>query len=212
MDWEFLGKTQVSLLVIVDPLGLIPFYLAMVQGRTAHEKRRIAILTPIAVTCTLIVAAFLGGAILGLFGISLSAFRIAGGILIILVALDMLHARKSRSKATPEETEEVATWQEVAVVPLAIPLASGPGAISTSMIYAVQYQTISGKVAMCVVMVIVGISTWLCLALAEPIEKRIGQVGINIGMRLMGLLLAALGVEYILVGILDTFPLLATPR
>lgn len=211
MDWELLGKTLVSLLVIVDPLGLIPFYLAMVQGRSDHDQRRIAVLTPIAVVITLIVATFVGGAILGLFGITLSAFRIAGGVLILIVALDMLHARKSRSKTTPEEAEEAISWQEIAVVPLAIPLSAGPGAISTSMIYSVQFPTLAGKLAMCGAIVVVGIATWLCLRLAEPISRRIGQIGINIGMRLMGLLLAALGVEYILVGLLDTFPALAAP-
>src|SRR5262245_14544 len=119
---------------VVDPLAVLPVYLAMTANETAEQKKSTALRASIASGITLLVFAIAGGLIFRFFGISLPAFKIAGGILLFLVALDMMQAKSSRTKSTPEEEQEGIEKADVAIIPLAIPLLSGPGAIATVMV------------------------------------------------------------------------------
>ncbi len=132
------------------------------------------------------------------------------GILVLLIAIDMLYARHLRTKQTPSEADEAGEREAVAVVPLGIPLLSGPGAISTAILYAQKSDEISHLILLCVCIVLVGFITWTVFRLAEPFRRILGLTGINVCTRLMGLLLAAIAVEFIAEGLKQLFPFLET--
>jgi multiple antibiotic resistance protein len=134
----------------------------------------------------------------------------SGGILVLLIAIDMLYARHLRTKQTPSEADEAGEREAVAVVPLGIPLLSGPGAISTAILYAQKSDEISHLILLCVCIVLVGFITWTVFRLAEPFRRILGLTGINVCTRLMGLLLAAIAVEFIAEGLKQLFPFLET--
>ncbi|HEN47159.1 MAG TPA: NAAT family transporter, partial [Mizugakiibacter sp.] len=123
-------RSLVALLAIVNPLGAIPLFVAMTDGQSPLQRRHTSRVTSIAVAITLLIAAFLGRWILALFGIDLNAFRVGGGLLILMMAIQMLQGRPNRTRQTSEETEEGVEKDDVAVVPLAIPLLAGPGSLS----------------------------------------------------------------------------------
>jgi multiple antibiotic resistance protein len=191
---------------IVDPLAVIPVYLAITQGETAEQKRATAMRAALTSGLTLAVFAAAGGLIFKMFGISLPAFKIAGGLLCFLVALDMMQARQSRTRSTPEEQQEGAEKADVAIIPLAIPLLSGPGAIATVMVLtaktrgAVEYSFVFIAIA------ITSLVTWFVLRGAGWIERKLSRTLLNVLMRVMGLILAAIAVEFVLNGVREAFP------
>jgi len=194
-------KTVISLLVITDPVGAIPVFVLLTQGHTSRERNRAARTTSIAVVCVLLAAALGGEFILKLFGISLLSFRVAGGLLFIVMALDMLNARPSRSRQTPEETEEAEHRADIAVVPMAIPMLAGPGAIGMIILFAHSGPFWPHILHVIGVIGIVGATVYTALRLAAPIGKALGTTGMHILVRVMGLILAAIGVEFIVGGL-----------
>lgn len=199
-------KTFIALLVIVNPVGTIPLFVAMCGGESALEQRRIANRASIAVAIVLIVSALLGQMLLDFFGITIASFKVGGGILILLMAISMMQAMPMRTRQTPEEAEEAAEKDSVAVVPLAIPLLAGPGAISTTIIYATERNGISHLVVIVVCCLAVALITWLALRIATPMTNLLGKTGINIAVRIMGLLLAAVAVEIFVSGLTTLLP------
>ncbi len=191
---------------IVDPLAVVPVYLAITQSETEVQKRATARRAAITSGLTLAVFAAAGGLIFKMFGISLPAFKIAGGVLCFLVALDMMQARPSRTRSTPEEEREGLDKADVAIIPLAIPLLSGPGAIATVMVLVskttspIQYGLVFVAIAL------TAVATWLTLRGAGWIERRLSKTFINVLMRVMGLILAAIAVEFVLNGVREAFP------
>ncbi len=155
-------------------------------------------------------ACVFGDAVLRLFGVTLASFRVGGGILLLLMAIAMFHAENSRSRQTPEEAAEAGerSGGGVGVVPLAIPLLSGPGAISTMIIYTAQGEGPSHLAVMIGGSALLGAIVWVSYRLAIPIGSRMGRTGINIVRRLMSLLLAAIAVEFITGGLGELFPAL----
>ncbi len=199
-------KIFTAILVIVNPIGALPLFVTMVSDHSEQERRRIARLTAFSVAIVLVAACVFGEALLHIFGVSIASFRVGGGILVMLIAIAMFHAQLSWSKATPEETKEAEQKTDIAVVPLAIPLLSGPGAISTVIIFADQSSAWAHKGFLVAICVMVAVTVWISLRMAIPIGALLGKTGINIVTRLMSLLLAAIAVEIIVGGLGTLLP------
>lgn len=206
---EPFARALVSLFAIVDPVGSTPIFLSLTSGLSAAERNALALRAAAAVFALLMGAALLGDAALRLFGIRVPSFQVGSGILLLLVAMDMWNVKPSRARHTPEEDLEAAEREDVAVVPLAIPLLAGPGAISTVILYAQGRPVGLGVPALTLLILLVSASCWVAFRLAGPLGRMLGQTGINILTRVMGLILAALAVEFIVGGLRGLFPALA---
>jgi len=206
LHWAEYLKIFVALVIIVNPVSALPLFVSMTAGNTEKEKKNIARIASFSVAVVLVVAALIGKPLLALFGITIASFKVGGAILILLMAISMMHATPNREKQTPEEASEAAEKDNIAVVPLAIPLLSGPGAISTTIVYATETSSLIhvGIIILCCLLV--ALTTWLALSLATPISKWLGQTGVNIAIRLMGLLLAAVAVEILASGLIVLLP------
>jgi multiple antibiotic resistance protein len=201
-------KTFVSLLALVNPLGAVPFFISFTVQHTAEERARIARVAAFAVALVIAFSALVGERFIGFFGVSVESFQVGGGIIMLLMAVSMINAQVGGSRHTAEESVEAEVQPNIAVVPLAIPLLAGPGTISTVIVYADKakywwhYAELLGAGA------VIGILTYLALRLADPISRVLGRTGINIATRLMGLMLSALAVEFIIGGLVDMVPAL----
>jgi multiple antibiotic resistance protein len=194
-----------SILFIVDPFAVIPTFLAM-TSRDSPEQRRILARRG-AWTCavTLIAFAVGGSVIFKVFGITIGAFKIAGGVLIGLNALDMVQARRSQQRETPAERAEGIEKDDIGILPLGVPMLAGPGAISTVMVLALGAKTPAATAAVYVSIVLTALITYYVLAAATLVERRLGQTGMKILTRLMGLVLCAIAIQFILDGIKLSF-------
>lgn len=207
---SFLLLSLSSLLVIVNPLGAAMIYVSMTAGMERETKRRTAIEASWYALVVLLIFALLGGVILELFGISLAAFRIGGGILLFMIGLEMVYAKVSRSKVTATEKYE-GDAEDVAVMPIAIPMIAGPGAITTVIVLMDQARDL-GLWAYGVVLVSIAVTsvvTHLMMANSEWIVSRIGQREFRAVNRIMGILLIAIAVEFVIGGLRIAFPFLA---
>ncbi|OYW26021.1 MAG: antibiotic resistance protein MarC [Hydrogenophilales bacterium 12-63-5] len=211
MDILELAKAALALFAIVDPVGVIPMFLLATQGYTlaqSHAAARIAALTVLGV---LTLFAFLGEPLLMFFGIRLAAFAVAGGLLLLLLALSMVQARVSPQRQTQDEAVEAEERDAVGVVPLGIPLLAGPGAITHVIVAA---SAAKGEVlhltALLIPIGVVALSVWLSFRAAPVISRRLGKTGIHVVTRLMGLIIAAISVEMIADGLGKLFPGLLT--
>jgi len=200
LDFAILSFT--SLFVIVDPVGLIPTFLAMTHQNTIQERVRMAQLASLITFGILIMSFFFGQRLLSAFGITLPAFEIAGGIVLLLVALDMLQARRTALKETQEETAEGIDKHDVAVTPLAIPMLAGPGAITAVILLAHKAETLSQHVLLAGNIALVSVLTLLILWITATRSKMLSGIALKIMGRLMGLILAAIAIQFILNGIL----------
>lgn len=206
LEWDHYVKILIGTFVIVNPLGMTPAFLSLTSNRTPEEAAGTARTAAIAACLLLVSAAVSGNAILRFFGIGLPAFQVAGGLLLLFVGIDMLHARLSRHQQSPEESEEAEDKERVGVVPLAIPLLAGPAAMSTVVLYAHQSPHWTHVALVCGIIVFVAVLVWVAFRLAVPIGQALGRTGINIFTRLMGLILAALAFEFITKGLAAIFP------
>jgi multiple antibiotic resistance protein len=195
-----------SIFSIVNPFAAIPVYLGVTADTPPDIKRRIPRKTAIASTVILLVAYAAGESLLAFFSISIASLRVAGGILIFAMAWSMLQARPSRQKQTPEEAEEANQRDSLAVVPLAMPLLAGPGAISVMILWATGSGVDGGRLPAVAAVLAVAVSIWVILGLAGPISRLLGQTGMNVATRFMGLILAAVAVEFITGGLQELFP------
>ena len=199
MDTAFLITAFVTLFVIIDPIGLVPLFVALTQGMSAAARRAIGLRAVIVAAILLTIFAYAGEAVLGFVGISMPAFRIAGGILLFLTALDMLFDR--RAKRREDQTDE--DRPDPSVFPLAIPLIAGPGAIASMILLAGQQPGLAGLGMVIGVMLVVLTLVMLLFLTANLFERALGRVGINVVTRLLGMLLAALSVQFVLDGLRD---------
>ncbi|ASJ00608.1 neutral amino acid NAAT transporter SnatA [Thermococcus gorgonarius] len=200
-----------GLFAITNPVGAVPVFLSVTHDLSWRERREIATKTSIAVVITLVVFALIGEWIFKFFGSSTDAFAIAGGILLFKMAMEMLSGKLSTVKISTEETEEfseeVVTLEEVAIIPLAIPLISGPGAITTVMLYMAKSGQIPKKLTVLASIVAIGLTVWLILCSSNRIQKRLGRVGIKVMTRMMGLILTSMAVQMIINGVKGAFGL-----
>ena len=190
-----------SILFIVDPFAAIPAFLAMTARDTPAQRRVLA--RRGAWTCAITLTAFaLGGSVIfKIFGITIGAFKIAGGVLIGLNALDMVQARRSQQRETPVETAEGIQKEDIGILPLGVPMLAGPGAISTVMVLALGAKSPAATAAVYVSIVLTSVITYMVLSAASIVERRLGQTGMRILTRLMGLVLCAIAVQFIIDGI-----------
>jgi multiple antibiotic resistance protein len=202
-------KIFIGLLAIVNPLGAIPIFISLSTGLSRDERKRIINIVATTVTSILLVSLLVGEVILGIFGISMHSFRVGGGILLLLMSISMLHAHVSPITQTEEEAEESRDKESIAVVPLSIPLLAGPGAISTVIIDAHKASAVGHYAVIAVEIVALSLILWAVLRLSPLISQRISATGINIFTRIMGLILAAIAVEFIANGMKGLFPGLA---
>lgn len=204
--WTEQIKYLVGIFAILNPLGAIPIYLSLMADRRPEEMRRTALKTSVAVAVILTLAAWWGNTLLTFFGIGMPAFRIAGGLLVLIIAIAMFDARTSPARHTDAEQVEAETKNDIAVVPLAIPLLAGPGSISLIIVDAHQIVSLTDKFVFNLGVCMVAAIVWGILRLAEPIGERLGTGGLNIATRVMGLILAAMAVQFMADGLLEIFP------
>lgn len=204
--WTQYAQSAIALFTVANPIGVVPIFISLTDNQTEQQTKRTAKVTTATVAIVLVATVFAGRPLLEVFGISLPSFSVGGGILILLMAIAMLHAVPSRARRTPEEEQEAAEKDDVAVVPLGIPLVAGPAAISTVIIYANRATTWGDKLALVLISIVFAGSVWGALTLAEPIKGFLGKTGINIVTRLLGLVLAAIAIEFITRGLGQLLP------
>ena len=206
IEWTGYIKIFTTLLAIVNPLGVIPIFVSLTRNSTEQESRHIARTTRRTVGVILIAAPLIGKPLLNFFGVSISSFKVGGGILLLLMSISMMLAMHTQSRQTPEEAEEAEEKESIAVVPIAMPLLAGPGAISTVIIYADASSQPLDISVIIISSMLVALLTWGALIIASPISKVMSKTAINISTRLMGLLLAAIAVEFIAGGLGQLLP------
>lgn len=197
-----------ALFFVIDPLAVVPVFVAMTERETPRQKADTARRAAVTVGVTLAVFAVAGGLIFRLFGISIGGFKVAGGVLLFLVAVEMMQARPSRTKTSPEEEAEGIEKDDVALIPLGIPLLSGPGAIATVMVLVARHRSWAYDVLVLVAIALNCVAVWACLRSATWIERHLSKTLLKAVVRVMGLILAAMAVEFVLGGVRDLLPTL----
>ena len=205
-------KPLIALLAIVNPIGVLPFFIQFTQGFRPEQRRRTIHVAAISAFVVIAVSALAGLRIIEFFGISLASFQVGGAMLLLMSALQMLNAQpaESRTSDLAEGSDKVDAGDSIAIVPLTIPLLTGPATISTMVIYAEKTKHWWQLAVLVGYGVVIGVAVWLAFSLAGRIARVIGTTGINVMTRLMGLLLAALAVEVMSDGLTKLFPVLAS--
>lgn len=204
LDFTEYSKIFLSLFAILDPIGLIPIIIAFTIGLAPKKRARIGRLASLSVVGILLTALLVGELMLEFFGISIHSFRVAGGILLLLMSITMLFGNKDTP--TPDETGDGEASSSVAIVPLSTPLLAGPGAISTVILDAHKGYGVGHYAAMSLEIILLGFLVWLTFLVAPWVSERLGRIGSDIFSRLMGLILAAIAVEFIAGGLRGLFP------
>lgn len=197
---QFALVTFTSILFIVDPIAVIPTYLVITQDETTAQRQDTARRACVAAAVLLVVFAFAGKLIFQLFGITLPAFRIAGGLILWLVAMDMLRGERT-TQESPVEITEGTQKEDVAVTPLAVPMLAGPGAISTVVVLAGQARTIPQHIIVYLSIVLTAVLSWIALRIGERLVVWLGETGIRVATRIMGLMLAAVAIQFVITGV-----------
>jgi multiple antibiotic resistance protein len=196
----------VTLFSVLNPPHAVPLYLAMVPRPTADTSRRVAAVATLTVLCALFVALAIGDDLLALFGVTIPAFQVGGGLLIMMMALSMLQGQVSPAKSTPAETEEAAHWNSIAVVPLGIPILAGAGSMSTVIVFSHQAAT-WGQWGMLVAGIVANaFLSWAALRYSTVLYRWLGQTGVNVVGRLMGMILVAMAIQFMANGLRGLFP------
>jgi multiple antibiotic resistance protein len=205
-------KALVTLLAIVNPLAAVPFFIHYTQEFTPAQRARTVFISSLSAFLVIAIAALAGLQVLAFFGISLASFQVGGGLLLMTSALSMLNAQPAESRSNAEEIQETAERSaaraSIAVVPLAIPLLTGPATMSTVVIFAEKARNFSQLATLIGYGLVVALATFVCFKAAQPIARVLGKTGINVMTRLMGLILAALAVELMSEGLIKLFPAL----
>ncbi len=204
-------KPLIALLAIVNPIGVLPFYIHFTNGFSREQRQRTIRVAAFSAFVVIAVSALAGLRIIEFFGISLASFQVGGGMLLLVSALQMLNAQPAESRPVDlvEGSDKADAGDSIAIVPLTIPLLTGPATISTMVIYAEKTRHWWQIAVLVGYGVVIGLSVWLAFSLAGRIAKVLGKTGINVMTRLMGLILAALAVEVMSDGLVKLFPVLA---
>ena len=202
LNLDLVVNAITTLLVTIDPPGLAPIFLGLTVGMTRPQRKQVALRGCIIAFCILAVFALTGAGVLSLLGISIGAFRIAGGLLLFWIAFEMIFERRNERK---EKTSEVAITRDhihnIAVFPLALPLIAGPGAISATILLAGSFPTAIERTQLLIVIALSMFSLFLALVIAERIDRFLGVTGRAILTRLLGVILAALAVQFVVDGV-----------
>ena len=205
-------KPLIALLAIVNPIGVLPFFISFTATLDPHQRRRTILISSMTAFLVIAISALAGLRIIDFFGISIASFQVGGGTLLLISALSMLNAEPAETKASDVEegNQKVGAGDSIAVVPLTIPLLTGPATISTMMIYAERARHGWELAVLVGYGVVVGLATFVTFSLAARIARLLGSTGINVMTRLMGLLLAAVAVEIMAEGLTKLFPILGS--
>jgi len=206
-------KPLIALLAIVNPIGAVPFFLAFTQDLSAEQRLRTRWVSSLSAFLVIAISGLAGLKIIGFFGITIASFQVGGGMLLLISSLHMLNAQPAESgKDDVEEGRaKVDAGASVAVVPLTIPLLTGPATISTMVIYAEKTRHVWEQLVLVGYGVVIGLATYAAFAASGRIAQALGRTGINVMTRLMGLILAAMAVELLADGLVKLFPILASP-
>jgi multiple antibiotic resistance protein len=204
---EILLKASLAIFLLLNPLSVLPLFLGITEGQNPTEMRRSARLSSITVAILLIIGTVMGTAVLDFFGISLAAFQVAGGLLIFHIGFAMI--RDQRKRITTTEQREAEEKDDIAIVPLGIPILGGPVTLSTVIIYSNNYPNLWGIFFQSLVCIFLCLLMYYSLIFAHPILKKLGKTGLNIVSRLMGLLLTSMAIELVAKGLKILFPILA---
>ncbi|KQW46425.1 MULTISPECIES: MarC family protein [unclassified Roseateles] len=204
-------KPLVALLAIVNPIGVVPFFIHFTAAFSRQQRRRTIIVSACTAGIVIALSALFGLKIIEFFGISLASFQVGGGCLLLISSLQMLNAKpaEARPQDVSDGDNKVDAGASIAVVPLAIPLLTGPATISTMVIYADKTRVWWELAILCGYGIVVALVTFIVFSASGKIARVLGQTGINIMTRLMGLILAALAVELLADGLIKLFPVLA---
>lgn len=195
-----------SIFAIVDPIACVPIFVGLVGKDSREIQRRTALRASLTLLVVLGVFAIGGPVIFKFFGITIPAFKVAGGVILFGVAFEMLHAKQSATRTTSEETAEAETRHEAGVIPLGIPLLSGPGAIATVMMWASRAKHTSEQIALVATIVLLATITLIALLSSTRLVSLMGGTGIKIATRIMGLILAATAAQFVIDGVTEAFP------
>ena len=206
-------KPLIALLAIVNPIGVVPFFIHFTQNLNPAQRQRTMKVSAFSAFMVIAVSAMAGQKIIGFFGISIASFQVGGGMLLLISSLHMLNAQPAESGKDDlvEGQNKADAGASVAVVPLTIPLLTGPATISTMVIYAEKTRTFVEHAVLVGYGLVIGAATWAAFAASGRIAKVLGRTGINVMTRLMGLILAAMAVELLADGLVKLFPILASP-
>ena len=206
-------KPLVALLAIVNPIGVVPFFIHFTLGFDAEQRRRTVHVAAFSAFAVIAVSALAGLQIIEFFSISLASFQVGGGMLLLLSSLQMLNAQpaESRKDDITEGADKADAGASIAIVPLTIPLLTGPATISTVVIYAQKTQHWWELGVLVGYGIVIGLAVWLAFSLSGHIARVLGRTGINVMTRLMGLILAAIAIEVMSDGLMKLFPVLAGP-
>jgi len=204
--WSEYSRFLVTLTAVLDPFTAVPMFVVLTERQTREEKLRTARATAFTVGILLATAAVAGETLLAIMGTSLAAFRVGGGIVLLLMGIAMVGAEASPLRTTPEEATEAATKASVAVVPLAIPLLAGPGALSAVIVQMDRGHGPEHALLVLACIAVVTFACWLSLRFAEPFGRAIGPIGLNVANRLLGIVLTAIAVEMMANGLRTLLP------
>lgn len=209
MDWSLLTNFAAAMIALINPLGNLPIFISYTAGERLEVRRWLALLVAMTVLVLLMIFLTTGQSILAFFGVSLSAFRIAGGILLLLIGLNMVQGHQTNvnkevaAQAYSNNLKEAEYQYRKIIVPLGIPLFVGPGSISTVILYAGKAHNQETFFGLMLVIFVVSLLVLFCLLSSESIKKVLGETGLDVGTRILGLILAAMGVQFILGGLAD---------
>lgn len=206
LEFSLYLKFFIGLVAIINPLGLLPVFVSLTSHQTPQERLKTNTTANLAVMIILWISMFFGQVILDLFGISIASFRMAGGSLITLIAWSMLQGKLGEVRHNKEEKGESVAKESIAVVPLALPLMAGPGALSSTNVYASQFNSPGQLLALSLVVVVFSLFSWLVFRAAPLLFRLMGKTGINVVTRIMGLIMMSLGIEIIVAGLKHMFP------
>lgn len=198
LNYDALTNALVTILVTISPHSLAPLFLVLTRGMDRKQRNQVAIRSSVIATLVLSMFAIFGTSILGLFGITISAFKLAGGLLLFYIAFEMIFERREqRREASAEIAITKDMIQNISAFPLAVPLIAGPGTISATILLADKFGPIESRIALIPVILISVAITWSVFMIAERLDKLLGQTGRSILTRLLGMLLAALAVQFV---------------
>lgn len=200
-------KFAITLISIINPIGVIPIFINLTGRLSDQNVRAISASCALAVCITILLSLVLGQQILSFFGISIASFTVGGGLLLSSMAYSMIQAEQSGAKINPTEIEHTEASRDIGIVPLAIPLLAGPGAISTSIIQANTFTTAYHWIGALVVVVLIALGIHLILSFSRHIGRRLGTIGLNVMTRIMGIILLAISIELIVKGVLQIAPM-----
>ena len=205
-DFPTYFKFFIGLFALVNPVGIIPVFISMTSYQTALARNKTNLTANLSVAIILLTSLYLGDSILQIFGISIDSFRIAGGILVVTIAMSMISGKLGEDKQNKQEKSETAMRESIGVVPLALPLMAGPGAISSTIVWGTRYHSLMHLIGFSIAIALFAFCCWGVFRIAPWLVRLLGQTGINVITRIMGLLLMALGIEFIVTGLKSIFP------